>query len=149
MTGRLAAVLVILMAAACAGEGPQLAALQAEIADLDEVSGLRLVDQSEQAQSDGLIKRTRARIGRTYVPEGSAQPDDVVRALVEQATTQGWDMPAEPFEARGGPSWRGTKSVDGAEVTLTISLITDPEAAPRGVQPPVVYVEMVHPYRSS
>lgn len=49
----------------------------------------------------------------------------------------------------GGQAWVGTKPVDGEEVSLTISLITDPDVAPRGMRPPVVYIDMVHPYRSS
>lgn len=53
------------------------------------MEGLQQVDDSEQAQSDGVIKRSRARVSRTYVVDDGAQAEDAVRALVARAADAG------------------------------------------------------------
>lgn len=145
------AVLVLLVAAACGDQepGPLLALLQEETAQIEGL-GLRAVQESEQDQKDGLLgKPSRARVRRTYQPEGEEPAEEAARALVERAAAEGWDMPAEPGQVLGGLVWQGAKPVDGEELSLTISVISDPDVAPRGVQPPVIILDMVHPYTTA
>jgi hypothetical protein len=141
----------MLSLAACTltGSDAQLEKLRTEVARLDGVEGLHLVEEDAVDQAETLGKPRRAELTRMYAVDDATPADEVAGALVDRAATAGWSMQPQPQPVLAGAVWRGTKALDGAEATITVTLFTDPEYAPTGTPAPAVRLQLVHPYRST
>lgn len=137
---------VLLLAAGCGGDGPQLGSLRADPVAAFVPDGARVVLDQASPQGEALGKPNRASVTRAFTVDGD--PTAAFEATVAAADAAGWDMGEEDPDLPAGGRASGRKTLATGDATLTVGLVTDPLFAPSDVDVPFVSVRLVHDYQA-